>query len=265
MSVLFNTILLLCNSVRVACGLASFAAANAVVAALVLPLLLVPSKALRGRAISRVLQSVCRFEVFTVLRLLGGLDVDADISKIPQSEHCGNYIVVANHISLLDPLILLALFDNLGAVLKRRYASWLVIALLVKVFDFIVVDESAKNSPRNFMDIFAEALKRRNILIFPEGGRSKSGRVGEFKKSAFKLAFDLGAEIVPVAIYSPEPMLSKSAANFFKKAHYRIEVLDTARPRDFKNPSEMRDEVCSAISAAVGCARADFRKRQAKA
>ena len=263
MSVLFNTILLLCNSVRVACGLVSFAAANALVAALVLPLLLVPSKRLRGRAISRVLRWVCRAEIFAVLRVLGALEVDADASKIPESPR-GNYIVVANHISLLDPLILLALFDNLGAVLKRKYASWLAIALLVRIFDFIVIDESAKNSPQCFMDIFADALKRRNILIFPEGGRSKSGRVGEFKKSAFKLAFDSGADIVPVAIYSPEPMLSKSAANFFKKAHYRIEVLDAARPCDFRTPSEMRDKVCSAISAAVGSARADFRKRQAK-
>ena len=261
MSVLFNIILSVYNSARVAVGLASFAAANAVVGVSVLPLLLVPSGALRGRAISRVLQSVCRFEVFTVLRLLGAFEIDADVSKMPAPTCCGSRIIVANHISLLDPLILIALFDNLGAVLKRKYASWLAIALLVRVFDFIVVDESAKNSPQHFMDIFADALKRRNILIFPEGGRSKSGRVGEFRKSAFKLAFDSGAEIVPVAIYSPVPMLSKSAANFSKKAFYKIEVLDAARPQDFKNPSEMRDAVCCAVSSAVDSARADFKKR----
>ena len=37
-------------------------------------------------------------------------------------------------------------------------------------------------------------------MIFPEGTRTRDGRLGAFKKGGFHLAIDSGADIVPVAI-----------------------------------------------------------------
>ena len=38
------------------------------------------------------------------------------------------------------------------------------------------------------------------LVIFPEGTRSKTGKMGPFQKGAFKLALDLGLPILPVTI-----------------------------------------------------------------
>jgi 1-acyl-sn-glycerol-3-phosphate acyltransferase len=63
-----------------------------------------------------------------------------------------------------------------------------------------------------------EALNnKRNILIFPEGTRSNTGRLLPFKELAFKIAQEQRVPIVPVVIHSTIPFMTKTAASFFPK------------------------------------------------
>ena len=51
------------------------------------------------------------------------------------------------------------------------------------------------------MDEAARRIRSgQSVVIFPEGTRTRDGRLGAFKKGGFHLAMDSGADIVPVAI-----------------------------------------------------------------
>jgi 1-acyl-sn-glycerol-3-phosphate acyltransferase len=54
-----------------------------------------------------------------------------------------------------------------------------------------------------------------SVLFFPEGTRSRSGRLGPFKKGAFKMALDLGLPILPVTIRGTRAILPPDTLDIF--------------------------------------------------
>ena len=50
------------------------------------------------------------------------------------------------------------------------------------------------------------------MVIFPEGTRSKDGRLAAFKRGPFYLAMDTGAPIVPIALVGTQTMMRKHSA-----------------------------------------------------
>lgn len=236
--------------IRVAAGLLAFAVANAFVAAAIAAayLLFFWSKPLRQKAIAAALGDALKFVFLGVVRLLGGYDLNVEKPKrLPEAA-----IYTANHISLFDALILLAIIPNAGVVIKRKYSGILSIWLLVKTFDFIVVDSDAPNATEDVIVCARRALaQKRSILIFPEGRRSKVGRVLEFKKSAFKLAFETGAKIVPVAIYSPRPFLPKGELSIREKTYYKIKFSAPLDPEKSASPAALRDAAYDAVARQV--------------
>ena len=50
-----------------------------------------------------------------------------------------------------------------------------------------------------------------NMIVFPEGTRSKDGRLSAFKKGPFFLSEETGAPIVPIAISGTQHMMRKGS------------------------------------------------------
>ncbi len=180
---------------------------------------------------------------------LGGYDL---FIKKNNNDFSEPTIFVANHISLLDPLILFGIIPNLGVVIKRKYSTILAIWLLVKVFDFIVVRTDGSDETQEIIDNAKRSIDiGRNMLVFPEGHRSKPGRILEFKKSAFKLAKDLNIKVVPIAIYSPRPFLSKNDYSIKEKTYYHINFLEAIKPSEYSSVKAMCDFAYEQISKEV--------------
>ncbi len=256
MDTVFNLIFTLSIPFRIAIGFACFFLANLIVAVLVLPLLLLPFRDLKKRAISAVIRWTLYFQFIKIMSWLGAYTLDVKISE--KIDYKRPFIIVSNHISLLDPLILMSYIKNTGAVIKRRYTVILVVWLLVRVFDFIVVDENTKNDPSEYVEKFSNVLKKRNVLIYPEGARSKAGRVADFKKSAFVIAKELNVDVVPVAVYSPKPMFTKDSVNMTGQARYCVRVMDPINPREYKNASLLGRAACGVICKTVDNLRHSF-------
>lgn len=237
---------------RIAFGLACFLLMNVIAGAAIVFLSAVFAFAprLRGRAISIVVRAGMRAIFTGLVPLLGGYDLFIDSAKADFSRPS---IYVCNHISIFDPLILFALIPNLGVVIKRKYASILAIWLLARVFDFVAIDgDGGADEIENVLKSAGGSLSRgRNMLIFPEGTRGRVGTVGEFKKSAFKLAIETGAPVAPVAIYSPRPFLGKGAFSIREKTYYKIKFLEPMLPEEYRGAPAMRDAACAAVLAEV--------------
>lgn len=247
-----KTFLVIWVWVRIAAGLACFVLMNLFVAAAALCCVAVFAFAprARARAISAAVRAGMRAVFFGVVPMLGGYDlfVDAENADFGKTS-----IYVCNHISLFDPLLLFSVIPNLGVVIKRRYASILAIWLLVRVFDFASLDEAGgADAIRRLVAEVKNALQKgRNMLIFPEGTRGRAGEMGAFKKSAFKIARELGVPIAPVAIYSPRPFLGKGEFVVKEKTYYKIKFLKPMQPEDYRSSAAFCDAASAAILAEI--------------
>ncbi|MES9965042.1 MAG: AMP-binding protein [Candidatus Sedimenticola sp. 20ELBAFRAG] len=116
----------------------------------------------------------------------------------------GPCILAPNHQSYLDGLFVAAFLDN--PTMKRTYffakqkhVNKLWLRYLAKRNNVIVLD--LERDLKHALQNLSEVLRRGcNIIIFPEGTRSKDGAVGPFRKTYAILSRELGVPVVPIAI-----------------------------------------------------------------
>lgn len=126
----------------------------------------------------------------------------------------GPFVLVANHTSHLDAPMLAeglpwaqARYLSTGVAADYFFHVWykrLFVRLLFNAYP-IDRDGSRKNSG------FSRRLLRSGvpILVFPEGGRQKTGTMGEFKPGAAALASSVGVPIIPAALVGGHEAMPK--------------------------------------------------------
>ena len=110
-------------------------------------------------------------------------------------------IYVANHVSFFDLFISGTVLPGnpRGLELAQHFKLPIYGWFLTRFGQIPINIGSKKSLRRSFFEII-EILKnkKRSILIMPEGQRTKSGKLGEFKTGAFYIARKAGVPIVPV-------------------------------------------------------------------
>lgn len=170
--------------------------------------------------------------------------------KIPLGRAC---IFMSNHVSNLDPPILFSLLPFRSAFFLKR--SLLKIPLLgwgMQLADFIPVDrdgrpESARESVQYAARVLASGV---HVMTFPEGTRSRTGKMLRFKKGPFYLAMDSGAPVVPVSIWGTERMMTKGSLRITPgMAH--IVFHEPFDPRQWATREELMSAVRSSIASGL--------------
>lgn len=112
-------------------------------------------------------------------------------------------IFASNHVSWFDVWVLAAMIPKRSRfVAKKELEKIPLFGRAWKSAGHISVDRGDRASAIKSLQQAGERLHRDNIsvVIYPEGTRSRTGELGEFKKGAFMLALHTGVDIVPVAI-----------------------------------------------------------------
>ncbi|PKP51368.1 MAG: 1-acyl-sn-glycerol-3-phosphate acyltransferase [Bacteroidetes bacterium HGW-Bacteroidetes-12] len=119
--------------------------------------------------------------------------------NVPQNEPV---IFIANHCSHLDIGVLCgSLPVNLHFLGKKELMWTPVVGWYMFVAGHIFVDRSNRKKAIVSIAKAADKIsKGKSLMIFPEGTRSKSGKIGVFKKGAFHLALQANVKIIPVTI-----------------------------------------------------------------
>lgn len=135
-----------------------------------------------------------------VARLLWGATIEG-VEHLPRG---GPFILVANHCSNLDPLMMgWASGHQVGRVVhfmaKIEMRSWPVIGWLATQAGVYFVRRGERDRAAQAFSLSALA-DGRPIAIFPEGTRSRTGRLREGKPGAALIAMRSGAPIVPAAV-----------------------------------------------------------------
>jgi 1-acyl-sn-glycerol-3-phosphate acyltransferase len=135
-----------------------------------------------------------------LLWLLGPAEV-VGLEHVPAS---GGFLVVANHCSNLDPPSLgWAVGHRTGRIIhfmaKQEMHSWPLIGWLARqsgVF-FVRRGEGDRGAQRQALDVLASGS---SLGLFPEGTRSRDGRLGEGRAGAAFMAIRTGVQVLPVGL-----------------------------------------------------------------
>lgn len=118
-----------------------------------------------------------------------------------------SYIYIANHTNLLDIVILIKVLsaDKINFMYRQSLQKVPVLGFALKHSPFIpIIRENAKNSNRG-IERAVETLDRNgSVIIFPEGTRSRTGKIANFKRGAFILSLQSKKQIVPISIAGVE-------------------------------------------------------------
>jgi 1-acyl-sn-glycerol-3-phosphate acyltransferase len=160
-------------------------------------------------------------------------------------------VLVANHQSLGDILILFGLFWPFKWVSKRSVYAVPFIGWNMRLNGYVPLLRGDKQSIGEMMDRCRHWLRRgASIMMFPEGTRSPDGEVKAFKTGAFTIATESGLPIVPIAIEGTRDALPKHGFVLRTRSKIRVRVLPPVRGTDMtKLLEEVRDRIASEVSA----------------
>jgi len=122
-----------------------------------------------------------------------------------------NYILVSNHQSFLDILVIFALFDMPIAFFTKKELFYIpIFGWALKLAGMVYVDRQNKDKSKTSVDDGVKKLEKTSlsILVFPEGTRTEHTSLSKFKKGAFILGVKSEVPIIPITLlYNKTPKI----------------------------------------------------------
>jgi 1-acyl-sn-glycerol-3-phosphate acyltransferase len=111
-------------------------------------------------------------------------------------------IFLPNHLSTLDIWVMVPVLPLTTRFVSKRTIFWIpVLGQAMAVAGFIPIDRQDRSSAIRSLSRATETIRGgASVILFPEGTRSRDGKLARFKRGAFHLALEAGVPVVPVAI-----------------------------------------------------------------
>ena len=136
------------------------------------------------------------------------------------------YVVVSNHESFVDMLAISQIRIEMKWVAKSTFFNIPFVGFLLMMSRDIKLVRGAKGAGARVYSEAAERLSTRSsVMLFPEGTRSASGELGEFKDGAFKIAIEAQAPILPLVVHGTRDALIKHDWRF-GRCNATVQILD---------------------------------------
>ncbi|HMK31122.1 MAG TPA: lysophospholipid acyltransferase family protein [Terriglobales bacterium] len=223
------------------------------VATLIFWVILVPLTALWGFPLTFLTGDVTALYRAAMWIALTGVRIAGVRWQVEGTERLGerNYIFMSNHVSNLDPPLLIPLIPHRTSVLvKKELFKIPILGKAMLMAKLVPIDRSNRDaaiaSVRDAEQVVREGL---NMTVFPEGTRSPDGRLQALKKGAFYLATDTQVPIVPITLVGTEELLPKGK-KIVKPGKARVVFHPPIDPRQFAD----RDALIAAVRTAIGSA-----------
>jgi 1-acyl-sn-glycerol-3-phosphate acyltransferase len=148
-------------------------------------------------------------------------DIDQGIAEIRSS------VVVCNHLSYLDPLLLVSLLRQAKTIVKPVFFSAPVFGWILRKSGFFPAQSTGPLA--GLMLTQMETMEKYlgdggNLFIFPQGTRSRDGSIGPLNQGAFKIARYCKAPVYVLCIRNTERLFTPGKFFFFARRPNRISV-----------------------------------------
>lgn len=167
-------------------------------------------------------------------------------------DKAGTYIFMSNHVSNLDPPLLIPLIPGRTSVLAKK-VIWRIpiLGTALNLAEIVPVDRSNRDSAIQSIRRAGEVMKHHiHMTIFPEGTRSPDGRLMPFKKGPFHLAAETGFPIVPVTILGTYEMMPKRNS-IVRSGTATMVFHPPVDPKQFASREELMQTVWNQINSAL--------------
>lgn len=169
------------------------------------------------------------------------------------------YVAVANHESFVDILLICSVPMEMKWMSKSDFFKIPVLGWGMRLVGDIRLERGDRKSGVQALQDCRDRLdKRVSVMIFPEGTRSASGELGEFRDGAFRVAIQAGVPILPMAVLGTRDALIKHDWRF-GSSRAEVRLLDPI-PTDGltkADVTDLRDRTRAVIADALASMRAE--------
>jgi len=152
------------------------------------------------------------------------LGIKIDVRGVEKIEKKSSYVFMANHLSFLDgPMLFLLIPQLIRVILKKEVFRIPVIGQGMRFVEFVPVDRKGHRGGKKGIEKAARLMREKgySFLIFPEGTRSRDGRIQEFRRGGFFLALESQAAIAPISIKGTYELMPRKSM-LAKKGNVRV-------------------------------------------
>jgi len=145
-----------------------------------------------------------------VLRLFG---IRVTLRRAENAAIVPPCVYLSNHASMFDiPALISAIPDTIHIVLKEELTKVPFWGWALRMGPYIIINRSKWREARQSLEAAAEKVRSgKSVLLFPEGTRTRDGKLQPFKRGAFALASEAGVPIIPVAVNNTFGILPKGS------------------------------------------------------
>jgi 1-acyl-sn-glycerol-3-phosphate acyltransferase len=175
------------------------------------------SRASSARALSAALRELCAIHA-----------VEIEVVGLPPDRPC---VLVANHLSYLDPMVILSRFPA-APIAKAEVAGWPVIGPAGRALGVHFVDRSSVMArAATLRGALASLRAGVSVLNFAEGTTTDGSRLLPFHRGIFGAAILADVPVVPLALRYDDLALAWTGSATFLPHYWRLSTRRAARAR----------------------------------
>lgn len=165
-------------------------------------------------------------------------------------------IFMSNHESQLDPPVLIGILPLPAVYIAKKEVKYLpFVGWAAWVAGVIFIDRrDRERAIRSIREAASQIRGGKNVVIFPEGTRSRTGEMLPFKKGGFALALDAGVPIVPMATVGGREVLPPGSLRL-RPGKYVVAVGEPVDPAALADRDALMIEVRGRIEGLMAEAR----------
>ena len=136
-------------------------------------------------------------------------------------------VIVCNHLSYLDPILLISLLPRQRTIVKSTFFKVPFFGWLLKNSGYVPSVPSEMLGPAMINNL--ESIKKHlaaggNLFVFPEGTRSRNGKLAPFNKGVFSIARYCDAPLALIFIKDTNKLFRPGTFSFNTRAFNKIRV-----------------------------------------